>query len=148
MLVFTGTQVLVHLMYLPSPTSPTVCVCGSCPHCGRAGRLKKGSVSAAVTPGSPKSPPAGPPNPPAINFVPVLWRLWTITRTPMMSQKKKLTHTAVWGGSTHESHPHSWLNDSLKQLPLYTEALWGTNDSLKVFQGICFPQVWGKCSNH
>lgn len=66
------------------------------PHCGLGGRLKNGSVSAAVTPGSPKRLPTGPLTPPAITFDLELWRLWKMSSTPMKSQKKKLTHAAVW----------------------------------------------------
>lgn len=63
-------------------------------HCGLAWRLTNGSVSSAVPPVSPKSAPAGLANPPA--FEAELWCLWKTARAPMMSQKKKLTHTAVW----------------------------------------------------
>lgn len=66
-------------------------------HCG----LKNGSVSDGVALGSPKSPSVGPAKPPVINFDPEVCRLWMNTRTTMIIQKKKLTHTAVWMVQNH-----------------------------------------------
>lgn len=65
-------------------------------HWGLPGRLKNGSVSSGVTPVSPKRLPVGA-APISLDAEPR--RLWMITKTPMMSQKKKLIHTAVWEGN-------------------------------------------------
>lgn len=85
-----------HLRHIIQRIRETCLCLAGVHHCGLAWRWTNGSVSSAVPGVSPNSAPAGLANPPA--FEAELWCLWKTARAPMMSQKKKLTHTAVWKG--------------------------------------------------